>query len=1034
AAWAVSYDVYLGTTQSNMAKVANVPAQMVVNPPTTYSWTPTTSLQAGATYFWKVVSRTNATALAPTMIATSSVWSFSTVGTAGPPAAPTVPSPADGSTSVSTAPTLGWSAGAVGTTFTIAIGQSNPPAQVATGLTTPTYAPGTLTPNTTYYWRVTSVSGGFSTPGAIWSFVTGTGGGNGNAPEVVIYASDIPQSNLHGVWAKVSDASAAGGIKLADPDAGAPVVNAPLSAPVDYVDATFQAVGGTRYRVWLRMQAAANSKLNDSLYVQFSDSNDSNGNPIYRLATTGGLLVNLATDAGAASLQGWGWQRNAYWLADTGDVWFQNSGLHTIRLQVREDGVQVDQIVISPLKYANTAPGPVSNDTTIVPKPSQPPSAPGLPQPSNGATGVATSATLTWSAPGATSYDVSFGTTNPPPLVAPGTPAASYAPDAMAAGTTYFWQVVALNANGSTTGSVWSFTTASTAPPPPTTPASPSPATGTTGVSTSPLLTWSSSGATTYDVRFGTANPPPQVSTGQSAASFSPASLTSGVTYFWQIVAHNTAGAATGPVWSFTTGSLAPPAADVVIYANDPGNTAHGFWSIVADGSAAGGAKLSTPDNGAAATNNPAAAPSDYVDVTFNAQANTPYTFWIRLQALDNSKFNDAVWVQFSDASAKGAAVYQINSTNGLLVNLATDSTGSSNVGWGWVNGAYWLTQPATVTFTSGGSHTLRVQAREDGVQFDQIVLSPSTYLTAAPGIRTNDSTIVAKPSPPGPPSTPTAPSPSNQATGVATSPTLTWTASGATSFDVRFGTSNPPASVSTGQSSAAYTPAALANSATYFWQIIAHNSAGTATGPVWSFTTAAAGPPPPSGDVVIYASDIPAAGLHGNWAAATDPSSPNTTKLVTPDNGLAFTDAALAAPTHYVDVTFTAAAGTPYRFWMRMQALNNSKFNDSLWVQFSDALANGSPIYPINSSSGLDVNLAADSTGNGLSKWGWQNAAYWLSQPTTFTFATSGTHTLRIQVREDGAQFDQIVLSSGKYLTAAPGPVANDTTIVAKP
>ena len=37
-------------------------------------------------------------------------------------------------------------------------------------------------------------------------------------------------------------------------------------------------------------------------------------------------------------------------------------------------------------------------------------------------------------------------------------------------------------------------------------------------------------------------------------------------------------------------------------------------------------------------------------------------------------------------------------------------------------------------------------------------------------------------------------------------------------------------------------------------------------------------------------------------------------------------------------------------------------------------------------------------------------------------TFATSGTHTMRIQVREDGVQLDQIVLSSAQYLTAAPG------------
>jgi hypothetical protein len=118
----------------------------------------------------------------------------------------------------------------------------------------------------------------------------------------------------------------------------------------------------------------------------------------------------------------------------------------------------------------------------------------------------------------------------------------------------------------------------------------------------------------------------------------------------------------------------------------------------------------------------------------------------------------------------------------------------------------------------------------------------------------------------------------------------------------------------------------------------------------------------------------------------------------------------------------------------MRIEALNNSKYNDSLWVQFSDALSGGSSIYPMNTTSGLDVNLATDATGNSDVQWGWQNTAYWLSEPTTVTFATSGTHTMRIQVREDGVEFDQIVLSSAQFLTAAPGSVTNDSTIVPKP
>ncbi|HUK35377.1 MAG TPA: phospholipase D-like domain-containing protein, partial [Vicinamibacterales bacterium] len=83
AAWATSYDIYIGTNTGNMALVANVPAQLVINPPNTYSWTPSTPLSPGTSYVWKVVSRTFAN-----LTATSDIESFSTAG-----AASNLPSP-----------------------------------------------------------------------------------------------------------------------------------------------------------------------------------------------------------------------------------------------------------------------------------------------------------------------------------------------------------------------------------------------------------------------------------------------------------------------------------------------------------------------------------------------------------------------------------------------------------------------------------------------------------------------------------------------------------------------------------------------------------------------------------------------------------------------------------------------------------------------------------------------------------------------------------------------------------------------------
>jgi len=101
--------------------------------------------------------------------------------------------------------------------------------------------------------------------------------------------------------------------------------------------------------------------------------------------------------------------------------------------------------------------------------------------------------------------------------------------------------------------------------------------------------------------------------------------------------------------------------------------------------------------------------------------------------------------------------------------------------------------------------------------------------------------------------------------------------------------------------------------------------------------------------------------------------------------------------------------------------------------VQFSDAIdLSQTPVYPIGSTSGLLVNLEY-CVGCGLSGWAWQDKASWLQQTNTIQFTTAGSHTIRIQTREDGVQIDQVVLSPATYLNASPGQASNDSTIVAK-
>jgi hypothetical protein len=201
---------------------------------------------------------------------------------------------------------------------------------------------------------------------------------------------------------------------------------------------------------------------------------------------------------------------------------------------------------------------------------------------------------------------------------------------------------------------------------------------------------------------------------------------------------------------------------------------------------------------------------------------------------------------------------------------------------------------------------------------------------------------------------------------------------------------------------------------------VTSHDTSLVNTAPIGALFVepiAAVAPPPPAlPNVVIYASDVAAGAMHGVWAATGDSTSPGSIKLTTPAGSAPNTSAPLASPADYVDIPFTTATNTPYTLWIRVKATNNSKFSDSFWVQFSDAQAGGTGVYPIGTSSGLLVNLATDSTATSLSDWGWVDGAYWMTQPATFTFSTT-QHTLRLQPREYGVQIDEIVLSPSSFL-----------------
>jgi PKD repeat protein len=225
--------------------------------------------------------------------------------------------------------------------------------------------------------------------------------------DIVLHAAKAPVRA--GTWAVVADSTAADGFAMANPNLGAPEVKIPVANPTNYFQMTFPAYSGTAYHLWIRGKAANNSYTNDSVYVQFSDSVTSGGAAVDRIGTTSAAAVVLQKCAGALE-QGWGWADNG-WCGLGANIQFSTTGTHTIRVQVREDGFSIDQIVLSRQTYLAAAPGPRVNDKTILAANLPPLTAivSLAPSPSNGFVPLSVNFTANVSGATATSYKWNFG-------------------------------------------------------------------------------------------------------------------------------------------------------------------------------------------------------------------------------------------------------------------------------------------------------------------------------------------------------------------------------------------------------------------------------------------------------------------------------------------------------------------------------------------------------------------------------------------------------------------------------------------------
>jgi hypothetical protein len=159
---ATSYTLHVSTTSDFSTFVVNQSG-------ITSTSFPIAGLQNGTQYFWRV-SATNAAGAGPF----SSTGSFTTIVAA--PAAPTLASPSDGATGVSTSPTLVWNALSDAASYTVQLSTTSAFAFLLvnqSGITATSFTVSGLSTNTQYFWRASATNaGGTSLFSATRSFTT----------------------------------------------------------------------------------------------------------------------------------------------------------------------------------------------------------------------------------------------------------------------------------------------------------------------------------------------------------------------------------------------------------------------------------------------------------------------------------------------------------------------------------------------------------------------------------------------------------------------------------------------------------------------------------------------------------------------------------------------------------------------------------------------------------------------------------------------------------------------------------------------
>jgi len=447
-------------------------------------------------------------------------------------------------------------------------------------------------------------------------------------------------------------------------------------------------------------------------------------------------------------------------------------------------------------------------------------------------------------------YNVYFGTNNPPSNISNGTNTdlTTYNPGTLTGNTTYYWRIDCTNAGGTTAGIVWSFTTEILAPD---RVGSPTPGIDEGGVSIDQQLRWGAVSGATYNVYFGTNNPPSNIINGTNTASitFDPGTLTGNTTYYWRIDSTNVAGTTAGIVWSFTTGASnndrvyiggagdgwdwngSRPPAQVGLT-----NPVNGATDVSINPQLSWGAVSGATYNVYLGTDNP---PSNIINgtntasITFDSGTLTgSTTYYWRIDSTNAGGTTVGIVWSFTTSEPPDRVVYI------APVDGATDVPIDQQLSWGAVSGATYNVYLGTdnppsniINGTNTDSTTTDLGTLTDDTAYYWRIDSTNAVSGTTAGFVWSFTTIVALPDQVG------SPTPGNGDGGVSINPQLTWGAEGGatTTYDVWFN-----GSFVQNQAENYYSPPSLEYSTGYSWRIDSVNAVGTTTGPDWGFTTEA--------------------------------------------------------------------------------------------------------------------------------------------------------------------------------------------------